>query len=372
MEPQKNIPKKNSISAYKVFIAVSVFVNVCFSIQPLLAASCELGAYVGNADHRAPYASEIQSFENLAGRHIGANLVYWAFNDGDFPTQQLNDGLRYHDGYNTHTTLQLAWEPWSRLGADDTTFALTDIIAGTHDNYITKFAQDCRNWQDPIHLRFMHEMVSAGPERWYPWQDNSTQYVQAWNHVRQIFRDQNATNVEFVWAPNNFPPGLQVLAPYYPGVDNVDWLGMDGFNSGEDGQAGWPSWQNFDDLFYNLYHVMVDHPEVFGDKKIMVAEFASSEIDVRNNKKKSDWIFDTFLAIKQRYPEIAAFYWFNTAKETDWRINSSPESLLAFQTAMQDPYFTSHVVPEPSALVLFGMGLMFIMGRKNNKKHFNI
>jgi PEP-CTERM putative exosortase interaction domain len=280
----------------------------------------------------------------------------------------LNDGLRYHDGYNTQSVLHLTWEPWSRSGASDDSYTLSHIAAGQYDDYITKFAQDCRQWQDPIRLRFAHEMISvAGSASWYPWQDKPTEYIAAWQHVRQIFRDQNATNVEFVWAPNSYPADLETLRQYYPGAENVDWLGMDGYNPGEDGLPGYPYWQNFDDLFFNLYNVMVDHPEVFGDKKIMLAEFASAELDAYGTRTKAEWIFNAFQAIKERYSEIEAFYWFNTLKEADWRIDSSADSLFAFQTVMQDPYFTSHVIPEPNMLVLFGTGLVYMVGKKKQQ-----
>jgi beta-mannanase len=332
------------------------------------SASTEIGAFVGNADHVAPTAAEVNNFEDLAQRHLSSVLVYWAWNDGDFPAAGLNSGVRFHDGYDTKTVLHLTWEPWSRLGGNDSTYPLTGIINGDFDPYITKFAQDTAAWGDPIRLRLMHEMIqdnNPNTPGWYPWQDNPTLYVQAYSHIWNIFQNQGASNVEFVWAPNDFPFDLATLAPYYPGADKVAWLGMDGYNPGEDDLPGYPYWKNFDDIFFNLYHLYLNNPQVFGDKPIMIAEFASAEM----GGSKEVWMDQAFQRMQSAYPEIAAFYWFNKLKESDWRVDSSPESLFAFQAAMQDAYFTSHpVIPEPTTMILFGAGIAGILLRILRRK----
>ena len=43
--------------------------------------------------------------------------------------------------------------------------------------------------------------------------------------------------------------------------------------------------------------------------------------------------------IKNNYPKIKLILWFHINKELDWRINSSPSSLKAYQKAIDDPYF---------------------------------
>ncbi len=367
----KNPQKKNSILQL-TFTAVLICSFLLLVPKVWADASgCEIGAFVGNQDGIPPSAVQVQSFENLAQRNVSSVLVYWAWGDGDFPAQQLTNGITYHDGYDTHTTLQLTWEPWSRYGPYDTTYSLDNIIAGKYDNYIKKFADDCSNWGDQIRLRFAHEMVQdddSSTPGWYPWQDQPQAYVQAWDHVRNIFKQENANNVQFVWAPNNYPADPAILAKYYPGANNVDWLGMDGYNAGEDGQPGWPYWQNFYDIFSNLYSTFLNNPQLFGNKKLMIAEFASAEGATPVNK--AEWIQQAFDAIKNDFTKINAFYWFNVLKEADWRVDSSPESLAAFQQAMADPYFTSHVVPEPNSLLLLTAGIsgmLMISGTKKEK-----
>ncbi len=356
----------------KLVVLLFVSASLLSFTASVFAQNCEIGAFVGNGDHRAPSASEIQNFENLAGRHVNSVLFYWSWNDGDFPAADLNSGIRYHDGYDTQTSLNLTWEPWSRSQTADP-YPLQEISSGNHDNYITKFAQDCRDWQAPIRLRFAHEMIDDNnPDTpgWYPWQDRPAEYIQAWDHVYEIFQDEGADNVEFVWAPNHHSTDLGVLSSYYPGKDKVDWLGIDGYNWGYyDQQHPWGYWLTFDQVFEDIYNVMVDNPEIFGDdKKMMLGEFASAQLSAIVGKTKEDWINDAFSKIESQYSEIDAFYWFNIFKERDWRIDSSPESLLAFQQAIQDPYFTSHMVPEPATIMLFGTGFVYMLVNLNKNK----
>jgi beta-mannanase len=309
---------------------------------------CEIGAFVGNPNQRPPNAKEIRAFEKLTNRHLHSLLFFWAWADGNLPLADLNQIL-YHDGYDTGISLHITWEPWQRQGFTDTSYSLDSIIQGQHDAYIRQFACDCRDWKNTIRLRFAHEMIHFNnPETtgWYPWQDKPAEYVQAWRHIHRIFKTENAHNVEFVWSPMNYPAWFEVLKNYYPGTDYVDWLAMDGYNWGEDGNPGWPYDQNFNDLFYPLYHAFVDNPDVFGRKRIMVSEIATPK-DNQFGGNKSGWVMDMFKCLKNEYSRIEAFYWFNSNKEKDWRVNSSPLSLSAFKQCVSDPYFTSHPIQKP-------------------------
>ena len=46
--------------------------------------------------------------------------------------------------------------------------------------------------------------------------------------------------------------------------------------------------------------------------------------------------------LPHNYPNIKAFIWFNTNKERDWRIESSPAAQSAFAAAMQSPAYASN------------------------------
>jgi endoglucanase len=70
----------------------------------------------------------------------------------------------------------------------------------------------------------------------------------------------------------------------------------------------------------------------------MIAEFGTGEFQSEGFDKAA-WITDAFTKIKTDYPRLKLFTWFNINKELDWRVNSSPEALEAFRTAMEDSYY---------------------------------
>lgn len=310
----------------------------------------EIGSFVGVSP---PTSSAINEFEDLSGRHIYSAMWYqgWdASNQPPFPATELSTNVRYHNGYDTHTVLHLTWEPWVEL---------KDIANGAYDSYLTSYAIQTKTWGETIRLRFAHEMIQDNvyddcqgqlscPE-WYPWQDQPVDYIASFRHVSDIFKSAGADNVEFVWCPNNYPFDLNVVQQYFPGQNYVDWLCMDGYNwTNQDGLPGWPDWQWFDDIFYPIYHTFVDHLEIFGNKPIMIGEFASCEAGLYEQvgQNKQAWISNTFERIKSAdYNQIHAFYWFQINKECDWRVNSSSSSQAAFQLSLASAGFVSHPTP---------------------------
>ncbi len=297
-----------------------IYAVVCSCVPVLGWAEVDIGVHLGNqAD-----AKTVKDYEEQIGRHIKSVSFYYSLNPAIYPAfdkKKYND-IRYHDGYDTHTIMHIVFEPW---------VSLKDIAEGKYDTYFSSYANAARQWGEEIRFRFAHEMIhddNPNTVGWYSWQDQPEDYKNAFRHLYRLFHSQGAENVKFVWSPNYHISDLKILEKYYPGSEYVDWIGMDGW--------GFPGY-SFDDIFYDLYKTIVEHPEIFGDKDIMIGEFAAKEGDY-----KALWIQDAFNKIKTKYKKIKAFYWFNVDKEYNWKVDSSQASLEAFQGAMKDPYFLSH------------------------------
>jgi hypothetical protein len=216
-------------------------------------------------------------------------------------------------------------------------FSLSTIIAGKHDEYIRLWATQAKAWGHPFFLRFNWEMNGD----WFPWSEHVNgnrpgEYVQAWRHVHDIFKEVGANNVTWVWCPNVIGPSTIPLNQLYPGDDYVDWVCMDGYNVGtHPSRSG--RWQTFEELFSETYAALRD---LTPGKPIMIAETASTEM----GGSKADWITDAYThALPELFPEIKAVIWFNwNVAGIDWAIESSPAARRAFAESIASGYYAKN------------------------------
>ncbi|MBU0672771.1 MAG: hypothetical protein KJ732_07085, partial [Candidatus Margulisbacteria bacterium] len=160
-------------------------------------------------------------------------------------------------------------------------------------------------------------------------------YIKAYQHIVDIFTKEKADNVKWVWCFMNYSFPKQAWndwAAAYPGNDYVDWVGIDGYNWGT--TQDWSDWQSFSILFRDQVR---RSKQLWPDKPIMVAEFASAE----KGGNKAAWLKEIPGYLKSSMRDIDLIIWFDVKKEADWRIKSSPKSLAAFQEIMKDPIFLS-------------------------------
>ena len=86
---------------------------------------------------------------------------------------------------------------------------------------------------------------------WEPFVAQADFYVPMWKHVHDIFAQNGATNVTWVWCPNVDSYSTRPFDSMYPGSDYVDWVCMDGYNYGT--AQAWSSWTSFSSLFRPTY-----------------------------------------------------------------------------------------------------------------------
>jgi endoglucanase len=199
--------------------------------------------------------------------------------------------------------------------------SLDNMINGSYDTYIRRWAMATKAYGQPVYLRPFPEMNGF----WTPWHGDSEKLVIAWRHIVDIFRAEGATNVKWVWSPNiTDEPNIEsnLLERYYPGSDYVDILALDGYNWGN--LHPYSAWKSFEEIFAEPYSRLV----ALGPQPIWIAEIASTE----HGGDKAAWIQN--MLDSRAFPRLEALVWFNENKETDWRIDSSVEALQAFRDAL--------------------------------------
>lgn len=258
---------------------------------------------------------QVNTFERDARRH--ADMVMW-FADWEHVT---NFNARQAAAVRARGSVpEISWEPWdSSKGprVPQPRYRLARIIDGSHDEYIHRWAREIAGYGGRVRIRFAQEMNA----RAYPWAERTNgnrrgEFVQAWRHVRAIFKAEGATKVTWIWSP----VAGRIIPGQFPGSSQVDVVGLSGFNGGS--LVFRRSWRPFrvsygPPLNY-LHHLAPKIP-------VELSEVGS----VEKGGSKAAWIRGMFREIRRR-PYVHSLVWFNVRKEADWRIESSPSARRAF------------------------------------------
>ena len=314
---------------------------------------CVVGMFTEDSTAKFPKNGEkgILAFEELIHHKVGSVLMYPTWADS-FPTKECQ--IISKCGAIPHITWELFWPKttYNTAPVDSNGYAVMDeVLAGKHDAYIKQFAHDAKAYGGKVMIRFLHEFNG----NWYMWggKKNGAQkggpakVVAVWKYVVDKFRAEGADNVKWVWCPHCPSPDLSKgewnnIRNYWPGSNYVDWFGLDAYNwYPKDPWGGNRPYDSFKSCFKALY----DSCAALGPQPMMIAEFASGEFTL-DSLNKATWIKEAFTQLKNDYPRIKIFTWFNIKKELDWRVNSSPEAYHAFLDAMKDAYYIGSAVED--------------------------
>ncbi|MFF0989127.1 glycoside hydrolase family 26 protein [Kocuria nitroreducens] len=307
-------PNQNSNAAKKTTTAPAAAPTTV----ALTVRNCPLRFGVGTPSGPAA-AGELAEVASLTGEKPSIILSYKDFNQ-PVPFYELEQAR------SAGASTLLTWEPWTWGGGiDQRAYSLDAIASGAHDDYIRSWAEQLAAWDNPVMLRFAHEMNG----NWYPWAEGvngneAGDYVAAYRHVHDIFSAAGADNVEWVWNPNTTYWGSTPMAGLYPGDAYVDTVGLDGYNWGT--SQSWSSWQQPWELFgWGLDEARSVAP----GKPILIGEVASAEA----GGSKAEWNAHLVYYLASQ-PDVTGMVWFNENKETDWRINSSTSSASALASEL--------------------------------------
>ena len=218
----------------------------------------------------------------------------------------------------------ISWEPWAgvKAGENQPTYALSRIINGTFDSYVTQFAAAIRDQRLPVAIRLAHEMNGT----WYPWSETRSgnrpgEYVRAWRHVHDLFHTAGADNVIWIWSPNILRPVPNVsISALYPGDEYVDWAGMVGYAVKERKASE------------------VYEPTLTALRKITKKPIIITETGAQATSYRIAWIRD-FMRWLTTHPDVIGFTWFEYSEaeggSSDWRFTTDASTAAAFAAAIK-------------------------------------
>jgi mannan endo-1,4-beta-mannosidase len=195
---------------------------------------------------------------------------------------------------------------------------LATIVSGVYDTFLKTFATQVASYGartgHGIIISFGHEMNGS----WYSWGYRHTPpkvFVAAWRHIVDIFRQEGADDVTWLWTVNIINPRGGIPAPtaWWPGSSYVTWVGIDGYYLK-------PSWM-FAPLFGPTIKVVqsLSHHPI----PILIAETG-----VVPNANQPAKIANLFAGIHDY--GLLGFVWFDAKGVKDWRLDSR-SAIAAFR-----------------------------------------
>jgi hypothetical protein len=240
----------------------------------------------------AAFATAAGHKPDLIGQYVGWGVPF----DAHAAAAAWSYGALYY----------MSWEPYNT--------SVAAIASGASNGYIATFAAAVRRLNVPVAISFGHEMNG----NWYPWGTTGTtpaQFVAAWRLIHGVFAGVGATNVIWVWNPNDIFPVPQVqLEPYWPGDSYVNWVGITGYVA-----------TTGPDTFATLFQPTMDEIRQFTSKPFIIAETS-----VETGPSQITGV-STLVQTLTANPDVLGLVWFDYNKSgVDWRIESRPAIQAAF------------------------------------------
>jgi Glycosyl hydrolase family 26/TAT (twin-arginine translocation) pathway signal sequence len=280
------------------------------------AAHCRFGAHVSTTEGIAPQDA-IQQLEGELGQRFTLDRQYYKGNE-QFPSP-----YDYWTASQGRTPV-LSFKspiPWA------------DVAAGTWDAHLNQIADNCIAFAQPMFLTFFHE-----PENDQATFGTPADYVAAWRHAVNVFRDKGVSNVSWTTClMGSTYWDKRKAARWYPGDAYVDYIGADAYNWGPSSEVcvngQWTSFRWRVQRFYTYGR---------GRRKPMLILETGCAEDPANPQRKADWILEMAKTLRSM-PAIRGVCWFEAGKSTgnkcDWFVESSAASTRAMSRAMAEPYF---------------------------------
>lgn len=256
------------------------------------------GCYLGANIEREEATHDPQAFNNLVQKHHAIFFRYRAYG-AVFPKEEAEYLSR------AKSAMQIAFEP-------------TSLVQVRDDDYLRRFALDCRNSGIPIFLRFASEFNGS----WTRYHGDPEAYKAAFRTVSGVMH-RMAPNVAMVWCPNEIPE--EPIDRYYPGTDAVDWVGVNFYSviyNDADRSRGAEWRRPTDQIDYVYRKYAARHP-------IMVGEWAATHLSSVDRVPRPDFairkIRQFYATAPLLYPRLKAINWlsFNALKfaKSDRQLN---------------------------------------------------
>jgi hypothetical protein len=213
------------------------------------------------------------------------------------------------------------------------------------DLEIRSWARRIKNYGVPLQVTLHHEPESGN-------NGLASDYIAAWRHWVDVFREEGVTNADFMWILTSYafrvsPSDRRYAPEWYPGDAWVDAIAADAYNwySCRDGIN--TAWKSLEQLIEPVRAFGALHP----DKSLWLAEYASAQDPARPDRR-GEWIDDVRELFKQPgWEQFDGILYFNTDGRGDcvWFTDGDAGTLERFRAMAQDPFYAGPAFEEGQA-----------------------
>ncbi|MER7897352.1 glycosyl hydrolase [Streptomyces sp. NPDC096046] len=255
------------------------------------------GAFVPHERDDLP--EKVRAYEKRVGRAL--DIVY-TYHDMSLASGTRREGQLLtpeERRVGEDHLLLLSWESkwWGGTKRQQPTWK--QIAAGELDDRVIDVqARRIKDYGKKVFLSFDLEMDTRTPASGTP-----ADYVKAYRHIHDRFRDLGVDNVVWTWITTGYLDHADAIEKMYPGDDYVDWIGYNQYNYYRCHDAGWLTFAQTQNATHDWIRANISD-----DKPLMLSEFGTAE-DTTRPRRQAEWYAQVPGVLKDLEGVKAALQW---------------------------------------------------------------
>ncbi|WP_457460667.1 glycoside hydrolase family 26 protein [Streptomyces sp. TE5632] len=239
------------------------------------------GAFVPH--ERTNLEDRVKAYERRVGRKLDIVYTYhdMSLREGARREGQLLSPEEQRVGEDR--MLLLSWESkwWGGTKAQQPTWkeiADGDLDATVIDVQARRVKDYGQRTGKKVFLSFDLEMDTRTPDNGTP-----AQYVKAYRHIHDRFRELGVDNVVWTWIITGYLNHGDLFKGMYPGDEYVDWIGYNQYNYYRCHKTEWLTFEQTQTATHDWVR-----ENISADKPLMLSEFGSAADDSRP-ERQAEW-----------------------------------------------------------------------------------
>jgi hypothetical protein len=270
----------------------------------------------------------VSEVEDTIGRKFDVIYFFDSVDSGDLPSAEEKQVV--DDGQTLHINLEA--REFAKPGRPQVRWS--SVAAGDFDDTLKSAAHGLAALHKPFFITFDHE---ADNKSKIAARGTPAQFVAAWRHVRDVFRQAGATQAIWTWVVTGYPPNYPTVQKLYPGNDAVDWISWDPYDSRgcQNGDVGSDPPQTFAEIarpFYDWLATTGAKAGISLDKPYMISETGSA-YDPHDPQATAAFLASIPAGLRELPRIRAVTLWNQTAGDCNYMVNGVAQLKPALKAA---------------------------------------